>query len=196
MARSLTSTLRFFGHVARDLAGTLSERWTRFQRRTVQGRHEVAVAVDVFPFFERMTGIGWYEWNLLAALDRRDDGLVYNLYAHTFRAPEEPATPAMPGARRMRLRVHHLPPDLLLPIGPTLKLLRGVVEPLMRFLDGNRVSFAPNFFMPARHLPFAPVVVPTVHDLAFKALPPQRVDASTRRGVEVSPRQPVDVPTR
>ncbi len=50
---------------------------------------EILVGVDVFPFAEKMTGVGWYEWNLLAALDRRDDGLRYNLYAHTFLAPGE-----------------------------------------------------------------------------------------------------------
>jgi glycosyltransferase involved in cell wall biosynthesis len=171
MARSLSSTARFVGHVARDLAGTLAGRWNRFVRRVTKGRREAAVAVDVFPFFERMTGVGWYEWNLLAAMDRRDDGLFFNLYAHTFRAPDEPAAPVMPGHRRMRLRVHHLPPDFLFPIGLSLKFLRGVVEPLLRFLDGNRVAFAPNFFMPRRQLPFASVVVPTIHDLAFKALP-------------------------
>ena len=37
-----------------------------------------------------MTGVGWYEWNLLAALDRREDGITYNLYARTFLAPDDP----------------------------------------------------------------------------------------------------------
>ncbi len=129
------------------------------------------VGVDVFPFFERMTGVGWYEWNLLAAMDRRDDGLRYNLYAHTFLAPSDPAAPPMPGFRHMNLRIHHLPAGLLLPIRPTLWFLRRVVEPLLRFLDGNDVLFAPNFFMPRSQLPFGPTVVATVHDLAFKALP-------------------------
>ncbi len=129
------------------------------------------VGVDVFPFFERMTGVGWYEWNLLAALDRRDDGLRYNLYARTFLAPSDPAAPPMPGARHMRLRIHHLPAGMLLPLRPTLWFLRRVVEPLLRFLDGNDVLFAPNFFMPRSQLPFGRTVVATVHDLAFKALP-------------------------
>lgn len=171
MSRSLSQTFAFLGHLGRDLFGTLAERWRRFRRRTVDGCDEAAVAVDVFPFFERMTGVGWYEWHVLRALDERDDGLTYNLYAETFRAPEEPAAPVMPGSRRMRLRVHHLPPGFLLPHRATLAVLRTVVEPLLRVLDGNHVAFAPNFFTPRRQLPFAPVVVPTVHDLAFRALP-------------------------
>jgi len=174
----LTSTVSFFGHIARDLAGTIAARWRRFQSRMAGSRGCAAVGVDVFPFFEQMTGVGWYEWNLLAALDRRDDGLEFNLYAHTFLAPEEPAARAMPGSRKMRLRVHHLPSDLLLPVGVTLRTLRGLVEPLLRVLDGNDVLFAPNFFMPKNQLPFGPSIVATVHDLAFKVMP-QNVDPAT-----------------
>ncbi len=172
------STVSFFSHILRDLAGTLAGRWRRFQRRMVDGGGFAAVGVDVFPFFEQMTGVGWYEWNLLAALDTREDGLEFNLYAHTFLAPEDPAAAAMPGSRRMRLRVHHVPADLLLPVGATLNVLRGVVEPLLRILDGNDVLFAPNFFMPRSQLPYGPTIVATVHDLAFKAMP-ETVDSAT-----------------
>ncbi len=178
MGRSLYATLEFFLHLARDLAGTFLERWRRFHRRTVEGADEAAVGVDVFPFFERMTGVGWYAWNLLAALDRRDDGLTYNLYARTFLAPDEPAPPPMPGRSRMRLRLHHLPPGFLLPVGPTLWMLRTVVEPLLRILDGNEVLFAPNFFPHATQLPHGRALVTTVHDLAF-ALMPETVAPAT-----------------
>jgi glycosyltransferase involved in cell wall biosynthesis len=171
MARSLRSTLRFFGHVARDLAGTFRTRWQRFHRRLAEGSGELVVGVDVFPFTEAKTGVGWYEWNLLEALDRRDDGIVFNLYAHTFLAPEEPQAPDAPGRRSQRLRAHHLPADLALPVGPTLAALRSVVEPVLRVLDGNDVLWAPNFFMPPRQLPFGRAMVATVHDLAFSAMP-------------------------
>ena len=177
MSRTAT-TFSFFSHLLRDLAGTLAGRWRRFQRRVAGGEECAAVGVDVFPFFEQMTGVGWYEWNLLAALDRRDDGLEFNLYAHTFLAPDDPAACAMPGSRKMRLRVHHLPSDLLFPVGTTLKALRSLIEPLLRVLDGNDVLFAPNFFMPRSQLPYGPTIVATVHDLAFKAMP-ETVDSAT-----------------
>lgn len=170
MAR-IRSTTIFFLHLLRDLLGTLGGRFSRGWRRLLRREKVGVVGIDVFPFFERMTGIGWYEWNLLSALDRRDEGLSYNLYAHTFLAPEDPAAPPMPGDRHMKLRVHHVPAGLLAPIRPTLWFLRRVVEPLLRFLDGNDVLFAPNFFMPRSQLPFGSTVVATVHDLAFKALP-------------------------
>jgi len=167
----LRSTTIFFLHILRDLLGTLRGRLARGWRRLIRREKFGVVGVDVFPFFERMTGVGWYEWNLLSAMDRRDDGLRYNLYAHTFLTPNDPAAPAMPGFRRMNLRIHHLPAEFLFPIRPTLWFLRRMVEPLLRFLDGNDVLFAPNFFMPRSQLPYGPTIVATVHDLAFKALP-------------------------
>jgi glycosyltransferase involved in cell wall biosynthesis len=171
MARSLRSTARFFAHVLRDLAGTFRTRWQRFHRRLATGSDDLVVGVDVFPFTERKTGVGWYEWNLLQALDRRDDGIIFNLYAHTFLAPQDPPAPSAPGNRTLRLRAHHLPPDLLLPIGPTLAVLRLLVEPILRVLDHNDVLWAPNFFMPTSQLPFGRAAVATVHDLAFAVLP-------------------------
>ena len=180
MARSIRSTARFFGHVLRDLGGTFRTRWTRFQDRIAGGRDDVVVGVDIFPFTEKMTGVGWYEWNLLTALDRRNDGLVFNLYGHTFLAPADPPAPNVPGNHHMRLRAHHLPPDLLVPSGPTLALLRLIVEPIFRLLDNNDVLWAPNFFVPSRQLPFGRTSVATVHDLAF-AVMPETVSPETLR---------------
>jgi glycosyltransferase involved in cell wall biosynthesis len=77
----------------------------------------------------------------------------------------------MPGNSRMRLRTHHLPEGFLLPVAPTLWLLRRVVEPMLRVLDDNDVVFAPNFFPHANQLPFGRTLVATVHDIAFAAMP-------------------------
>lgn len=171
MAHRLRLTVVFFAHLLRDLAGTLLARLRRSFRTTVLGEEHLAVGVDIFPFFEKMTGVGWYEWNLLACLPDADPALELRFYAHTFAAPDEPAPPPMPTAVRSRLRFHHLPPGFLLPIAPTIRTLRGVVEPLLLFLDGNDVFFAPNFFVPRRHLAATRAVVATVHDLAFLRLP-------------------------
>jgi len=182
MFHRLTATFGFFVDIARDAFGTLRARWRRFHARVVHNREEVAVGVDVYPFFERMTGVGWYEWNLLAALDRRDDGIAYNLYARTFLAPDDPPPPKMPGNRSMRLRIHQIPPGFLLPVRPTLVLLRTIVEPLLRILDGNQVVFAPNFFLHGDQEPFGQAQVATVHDLAFVAMP-DMVSPATLEGL-------------
>jgi glycosyltransferase involved in cell wall biosynthesis len=170
MLQSVVSTTRFFGHVGRDLLGTLRARVRRTFDWVVYGTDEIVVGVDVFPFAEKMTGVGWYEWNLLAALDRRDDGVRYNLYAHTFLAPGE-QPPPVPGRRKMRLRTHQIPDRFLLPIGLTLWVLRHLVEPLLVALDGNEVVFAPNFMPPRKLQPFGRRLVITVHDLAFAVMP-------------------------
>jgi glycosyltransferase involved in cell wall biosynthesis len=171
MGRSIIATWHFFSHLLRDLAGTLYLRWRRFRQRVVEGRDLLVVGVDIYPFLERMTGVGWYEWNLLKALDARDDDIFYNLYAHTFLAPDATPVESLPGQRSMRMRVHQIPAGFLLPVGPTLSLLRHTVEPLLRLLDGNDVLFAPNFFLRRSQLPFGKTAVATVHDLAFIVMP-------------------------
>jgi glycosyltransferase involved in cell wall biosynthesis len=171
MMRRLSATLRFFADLARDLAGTLRGRWQRFQRRVVQGESIASIGVDIYPLLEQMTGVGWYEWSLLEALDARDDGLTFNLYADTFPGPADPVPSAPPFGQRMRLRVHPIPSEILLPIRTTKQLLTAIVEPVLRTLDGNDVLFAPNFFAHDNHLPHAGALVVTVHDLAYAVLP-------------------------
>ena len=171
MGRRLTVTLTFFLHLLRDLTGTLFARLRRSYQRHVLGREVYAVGVDIFPFFERMTGVGWYEWNLLSALPELDEDVELRLYAHTFAAPDEPSPPPLPTTARVRFRYHHMPSGFVLPVRLTLVFLRAVVEPLLLFLDGNDVYFAPNFFVPRRHSAAVKALVPTVHDLAFLSLP-------------------------
>ncbi len=171
MLGSLRSTVAFFVDVARDVLGTFRMRWRRYYRRATNCQQVVVVGVDIFPLLEHKTGIGWYEWHLLSELDKRDDDIEFNLYGHTFLAPDEQAPPEMPGSRHLRLRTHQLPSGFLLPIRPTILALRGVVEPLLRILDNNDLMFAPNFFLARTQLPYTKRLVSTVHDLAFVALP-------------------------
>ncbi|HVN32440.1 MAG TPA: glycosyltransferase family 1 protein [Thermoanaerobaculaceae bacterium] len=171
MSRRLRVTALFFMHLLRDLAGTLVARLRRSYRRVVLGEESLAVGVDIFPFFERMTGVGWYEWNLLARLPEVDAQVELRFYAQTFGAPDEPPPPLLPTSVRSRFRFHHMPQGFLLPVRPTMCLLRLIAEPLLLFLDGNDVFFAPNFFVPRRHLAAVRSLVPTVHDLAFLRLP-------------------------
>jgi len=167
----LAVTFAFFGHLGRDLAGTVAARFRRWYRRVVLGDDVLAVGVDIFPFFERMSGVGWYEWNLLGALPAADRGVELNLYAHTFAAPGEASPPPLPAEQRTRFRFHHLPVGFLLPVAPTLAVLRAVIEPAFLALDGNDVFFAPNFFVPRRHRAAVRRLVATVHDLAFLRFP-------------------------
>jgi glycosyltransferase involved in cell wall biosynthesis len=172
MGHRLAVTARFFTHLFRDVLGTFRARLLRWHRRVVEGEDRLVVGVDIFPFFEKMTGVGWYTWNLLAHLPEVDPALEVNLYAHAFAAPDEPSPPPLPVLhRRVRFRFHHLPAGFLLPVAPTIRFLRATLEPLLMFLDGNDLYFAPNFFVPRRHLPAARRLAATVHDLAWARLP-------------------------
>jgi glycosyltransferase involved in cell wall biosynthesis len=171
MVRRVAITVLFFLHLLRDIVGTLAARLRRRYRQAVLGEERLAVGVDVFPFFERMSGVGWYEWNLLARLPLVDPAIELRFYAQTFAAPDEPSPPPFPTTVRARFRYHHMPQGFLLPVRPTIRALRLLVEPLLLFLDGNDVFFAPNFFVPSQHLTAVTALVPTVHDLAFLRLP-------------------------
>jgi alpha-1,3-rhamnosyl/mannosyltransferase len=167
MTRRLFATVGYFLDILRDLAGTLRHRWRRFHRRLADGQSVAAVGVDVTPFLEPLTGVGWYEWNLLDALGRREDGLFYNLYAHSFPAPSEPAPSRIPTSPRLRLRIHPIPQEFLLPARATQLVLRTFVEPLLRVLDGNEVLFAPNFYIHPTQAAYGRGLVATVHDLGY-----------------------------
>lgn len=167
MTRRLKATVGYFLDILRDLAGTLRYRWKRFHRRLADGHGVGVVGVDVTPFLEPLTGVGWYEWSLLDALGRREDGLFYNLYAHTFPAPSEPAPSGVPTSPRLRLRVHPIPRGFLLPARGTQLVLRTFVEPVLRILDGNDVLFAPNFYIHPTQAAYGRGLVATVHDLGY-----------------------------
>jgi len=171
MIERLAATVRFFAGVARDLLGTFRDRWRRFNRRVVHAENIASVAVDIFPFLEQKTGVGWYEFCLLEALGRRQDGLVFNLYARTFPLPTEPVPTDFPASLRLRLRVHPIPHGFLLPARPIRWLMQTFVEPLLRFLDGNDVVFAPNYYAHPDQAPFGRAQVATIHDLAFVTMP-------------------------
>jgi glycosyltransferase involved in cell wall biosynthesis len=171
MIRRISATVGYFLNIVRDLAGTLRARWRRFNRRAVLGEDVSAVGVDVTPFLEPLTGVGWYEWNLLDALGQREDGLLFNLYAHSFPTPSEPAPSRVPSSPRLRLRIHPIPDGFLLPARATQLVLRGVVEPVLRILDGNDVMFAPNFYVHPSQTPYGRALVATIHDLAYAIMP-------------------------
>jgi len=171
MTQALRSSLRFILDLTTDLAVTLRNRWRWFLRGVVEGEPTLTVGVDVLPIFDNMTGVGWYVWNLLQELDRRDDGIRFNLYGPVFLGPEDRTAPAVPGSRAMRLRLHRLPSDFVLPLGLTLGFLRTVVEPVLRTLDGNDLFFVPSLARHQSRVPVGRTRVTTVHDLGFHLRP-------------------------
>jgi glycosyltransferase involved in cell wall biosynthesis len=147
-------------------AGGIAAAIRRRRRET-----RLTVAVDVLPFWEPLTGIGWYLHRLLGALAGRDD-LRLRLYGLAL--VEAPGIPgpvtALPEGPALEHVGYPVPGDLVLGRRWLVPLVRKL-EPLLLAADGNRVVFAPNYILPPPfRLARAPLVA-TIHDLSIREVP-------------------------
>ncbi len=170
-------------------------RWLLDAARSVRRRRRerrLTVGVDVTAFWEPLTGVGWYLCRLLEQLAGRDD-LRLRLYGPTTidSADRRPPVVALPAGPALEEVVLPVPEDLALPSGWLIRMLRRL-EPLLLAADGNRILFAPNFFLPRRFALARGKLVATIHDLGSRRVPetlqPEtlaalnaRLERSTRR---------------
>lgn len=174
-----------------------SWRWLRDQRRVLRRRREeerLTVAVDVSPFWEPLTGIGWYLYRLLQHLAHRDD-VRLRLYGPDLVDKGDQPPPVVP-----------------LPEGPALEVVRWRIpedfsavhywladrlrrrEPWLIARDHNDVVFAPNFLPPPRFEGCPGALVATVHDLSVEVVP-ETMRESTRRRLATELRRTLDAAT-
>ncbi|HUF79153.1 MAG TPA: hypothetical protein VMR44_09580, partial [Thermoanaerobaculia bacterium] len=165
--------LRYLAELLRWIGATV--RVCRRRRRDPR----LTVAVDVSPFWESLTGIGWYLYRLLEHLGDRED-LTLRLYGPDLVALAGVTGPAVePPAGTALERVVHRPPA-----APGVALAQIVerilgrggrrLAPLLLAADGNRLLFAPNYFPPRRFslaLARGTPLVATVHDLGYRQVP-------------------------
>lgn len=137
--------------------------------RARRAEPRLTVAVDVSAFWEPLTGIGWYLFRLLEQLADRDD-LMLRLYGPDLvETPDlEPPAVTLPAGRAIEHVRHPVPEDLRLPF-----FVRGLrfLRPLLVAADGNRILFAPNYFLPWWFRLARGRLVVTVHDLGFRRVP-------------------------
>ena len=131
----------------------------------------LTVAVDVRAFWEPLTGVGWYLYELLRHLAAAE-GLRLRLYGPTlFPNPDAPGPVVEPPRGPAIEMVTGLaPPGRWGRRRSVLRALR-VMEPLVFALQRNAVLFAPNFILPRAFRLARGATVATVHDLAFRRLP-------------------------
>ena len=160
---SLTPTIRIIVHTLRHAAADRVRRaWSRATRRGTKLR----IGIDIRPFYEPLTGIGWYLYFLI----------------HEFAKHEDVELVLIGDAR-----VTDFGPALHADIPASAKLctfdLRGL--PWTRFsrpltaaayvawleLADCDVFFAANYFLPRLHAAVARRRVITIHDLTFKRFP-------------------------
>src|SRR5437588_3824644 len=72
-ARMTTKSLRTVRQILQVLSHALAERIARAWRTATHGERKLRIGVDIRPFYEPLTGIGWYLYHLLHEIAKRDD---------------------------------------------------------------------------------------------------------------------------
>lgn len=160
---SLLPTIGLIYHtLGRELAARVKRTWTHASQR----RRALRIGVDIRPFYEPLTGVGWYLYYLLHELAKRDDVELY-LFGDA--------------------RVTDLGPHLHAELPANARFctfdLRGrsfgrFDRPLTAAayvgwmeLAACDVWFAANYFLPRLHSAVARRRVITIHDLTYKRFP-------------------------
>lgn len=153
--------------ILQPLSHALAERIDREVRAATQRERKLRVGVDIRPFYEPLTGIGWYLHHLLQELAKFDDVELF-LFGDA--------------------RITDLGPRLHTSLPPRARLCtfdlrgRGKISRLeraataaayvawMKIVDCD-VMFGANYFLPRLHAAVARRRVVTVHDLTYKRFP-------------------------
>lgn len=164
----------------------LSWRWLAAKRAKQAARRRdprLKVAVDIAPFWEPLTGIGWYLYRLLEHLAERDD-LTLRLYGPAFvdKGDQRPPVVPLPRGKAIELVHYQVPKDFSFPFYLFADRLRRRAHREVE-ADGNQIFFAPNFFLPPPFDRCRGRLVATVHDLGFRKLP-ETLRESTREELE------------
>lgn len=154
----------------------------RALQRRRRGESRLTVAVDVSPLWEPLTGIGWYLYRLLEQLAPRDDVLL-RLYGPDVvdKGDVRPPTIALPEGPAIERVVYRVPENLSFVHYWLADRLRDRLDRLIA-ADGNRVLFAPNYFLPPWFERCAGALVATLHDLSVLKVP-ETMRESTRQNL-------------
>jgi glycosyltransferase involved in cell wall biosynthesis len=160
---SLMPTL---GVVAHTLRHELVARLRRAWRSAVHRERPLRIGVDIRPFYEPLTGVGWYLYYLLHELAKYDD-VELVLFGDARVTDEGPTLHAdLPANARycvFDLRGRRL--------GRLDRPLTAAAYVAWVELTGCDVFFAANYFLPRLHSAVARRRVITIHDLTFKRFP-------------------------
>ena len=148
------------------LAGRAVRAWRSAVRSSTEGEQKLRIGVDIRPFYEPLTGVGWYLYYLMHELAKRDDVELY-LFGDARVTDDGPFFHA------------DLPPNAQLCTfdlrGQSLSRLSRPMTAAayvawMQLADCD-VYFGANYFLPRLHGAVARRRVVTVHDLTFKRFP-------------------------
>lgn len=160
------SLLPTIGVVLHTLGHAAAERIRRVVQRAVTRERRLRVGVDIRPFYEPLTGIGWYLYYLLHELAKRDD-VELILFGDARITDEGPRLycDLPPGAHLCVFDLRGRPKSRL-----ARPLTAGAYVIWME-LTGCDVVFGANYFLPRLMSAIARRRVVTVHDLTYKRFP-------------------------
>jgi glycosyltransferase involved in cell wall biosynthesis len=152
--------------IVHTLGHAAAQRMRRTFRRAGRGERRLRIGVDIRPFYEPLTGIGWYLYFLLHELARRDDfDLV--LLGDARVTDEGPKLHAAipPNAELLTFDLRGKPWSRLA------RPMTAAAYVLLMELAGCDVVFGANYFLPRLHSAIARRRVITIHDLTFRRFP-------------------------
>jgi glycosyltransferase involved in cell wall biosynthesis len=154
------------GVVAHTLRQALQERLARAWATAGRGRRRLRIGVDIRPFYEPLTGVGWYLYYLLHELARRDDVELF-LFGDA-RVTDLGPTLHADLPQNARLCVFDLRGRAVSRFDRP--LTAGAYVAWMALTDCD-VFLGANYFLPRLHSAIARKRVITVHDLTYKRFP-------------------------
>ena len=156
-----------FRVILHTLGHAAAEALRRVRDAALRRERPLRIGVDIRPFYEPLTGVGWYLYHLLHEIAKRDDVelLLFGDARVTDFGPRLYAD--LPPAARIcwfDLRGRGR-------IGRAERALTAAAYVLwMKLLDCD-VMFGPNYFLPRLLAAIARRRVVTVHDLTYKRFP-------------------------
>ncbi|HEX9160114.1 MAG TPA: glycosyltransferase family 1 protein [Thermoanaerobaculia bacterium] len=154
------------GTVVHTLGHALGERIRRAVHTATTRERKIRIGVDIRPFYEPLTGIGWYLYHLLHELARHEDVELF-LFGDARATDEGPQLHA-----EIPANAHLCAFDLR--GRPKSRLARpltaGAYVVLMALVDCD-VFFGANYFLPRLMGAVARRRVITIHDLTYKRFP-------------------------
>jgi glycosyltransferase involved in cell wall biosynthesis len=160
---SLAPTVKVVLHTLRH---ELAERASRTGRRASRFPTPLRIGVDIRPFYEPLTGIGWYLHHLLHEFARRDD-VELVLFGDARVTDDGPRlhTTLPSNASTMVFDLRHQP------LSRMSRPLTAAAYVALLEAAGVDLVFGANYFLPRLHSAVARRRVVTVHDLTFKRFP-------------------------
>ena len=155
------------GSIVHTLSHAFADRVRRAFRRAGRSDSRLRVGVDIRPFYEPLTGIGWYLYHLLHEIAKRDDVELF-LFGDARVTDIGPAlhagVPANAHVCWFDLRGRGK-------ISRAQRAITAAAYVLWMALIDCDVMFAPNYFLPRLLGAIARRRVITIHDLTYKRFP-------------------------